>query len=269
MFRKVRSTLYICSATVGLMLASGAAPSTAFAAVTFDPVTDELAAPTVIDDFTEDLSKWTTSGSVSIQSSSDSLQVGDPSAGSAILREDYRIPLPEIGEILIVEASIRGRAHLGGQSVILSNGDGVSGAMIRASTGDEYDARPAADSTADNLRTTTEDYVFGDPDTLRFVFDNVNGDRVVSLYVKKYGDTTYTQLEWDANLGTSSGPVTQANAWSSTDPLWVEYLTTGGTRMLRSEYVQYEIIPEPASLALMGAGGLLLLSSRRFRKRVA
>ncbi|MCF7853497.1 MAG: PEP-CTERM sorting domain-containing protein [Candidatus Pacebacteria bacterium] len=228
----------------------------------FDFVNDELNDPVMVDDFSTDLSKWNVSGEVSI--SGGELSVGNPGEASASLKDAYRIPLPEAGDFLIVETTARGRAYsTGGHGIGLSN-DGGAAAAIKDSTGTTYDAYPsAADRAAGDIRTTLTDFAFGDPDTLRFVYDNRDGTHVVSLYVKKYGEASYTPLQWTDGGAHDGGLVRASNAWSTTDPLTMTYSVLGGTRWLLSDFLRYQTIPEPSSVILLGIGGLVLLHRHR------
>jgi len=242
------------------LLTAGLTAGTASGAIVngFDTVNDELSSPTVIDDFTDSsLAKWDTSGSASAGGGTLEITGG----ASAKLTSSERIALPDVGEVLIIEADGRGRSQFAGNTVSITNDDGTLNAFVRTSNSSDYDAE--ATSVSGSIRTTTSHYGFSSPDTFRFVLDNTAGNREVSVHVKKNGASTYELLEY-----TNGDDVTATNAWSdpNADVAVLFNLTQGGTTLSRHNFARFQtIVPEPASAALLGLGGLLIAGRRRQR----
>ena len=242
-----------------LMATIMAAP--AFAA-TFDPVNDELSNPTIVDDFDGDLSKWDASAGITIISDLGENWLQSAGNEDARLKSAFRITLPTVGELTVIETRIKGKSNPNGNVIEVSNGDGTSLAQIEAES-NTYKFRTKAGETqqTSTLGAFTTTFSSSTPDdVLRFVFDNTSGNKEIGIYVKKGGDTTYQLLE------TSGGTTaTASNAWDNSDPFYVDFSTFGGATRMESDFVRFQTIPEPASLAmgLVGFGALALRRRRR------
>lgn len=148
-------------------------------------------------------------------------------------------------------------------SGVVATFTGVGGDMNRTTSGFGIDALGSGDTT----------YLIDFGEALEIKFDQ--GVQITTLDFRNFEDgesinvifgVTTNVIAW-ADLDNQSSDYIENLSWSVSSGTTVSFEVVGGTDAIALDSFTIEVVPEPATIAMFGIGGLIAFVIRRFARR--